>query len=410
MPTVAEAVGFSFYAAAEGGAEPRQQLLDYLRRKGMFIIMDNFEHLLDGVGLATDVLKTAPDVKVLSTSRVRLNVQGEQLFHLAGMDFPDWETPEDAAEYSAAKLFLQSARRVRPGFELRADDLKYISRICRLVGGMPLGVLMAAAWVEMLTPEEIAAEIGQGLHFLQTDLRDVPERQRSVRAVFDCSWTLLAKPEREVFQQLSVFRGGFTREAAQQVAGASLRELVALVNKSLLHRAPTGRYEVHELLRQYAEEKLDRDAAAGEAARDRHCAYYTAALEQWEADLKGPRQRVALAEMDAELENARMAWEWAAEQGQVERLLRGHVALGAYEAAIPYARRWVALDPPNELAHCQLMELLARVGQRSAALQQYQFCRQTLARGNERHALFDWARAHREVPWLRAGRRCRTLR
>ncbi len=112
---------------------------------------------------------------------------------------------------------MQSARRARPGFELEADDVKYVARICRLVQGMPLGIRLAAAWVEMLAPEEIAAEIGQGLDFLETGLSDVPERQRSIRAVFDHSWDLLTEREREVFQQLSVFRGGFTRDAAQKI-------------------------------------------------------------------------------------------------------------------------------------------------------------------------------------------------
>jgi predicted ATPase/DNA-binding SARP family transcriptional activator len=322
VPTVASAIGFSFY----GGGEPRQQLLDYLCQKNMLLIMDNFEHLLDDVDLASDVLKTAPDVKILATSRARLNVRGEHRFQIVGIECPDWETlenaadPTDRAEHSAVKLFLQGARRARPGFKLEADDFKYVSRICRLVQGMPLGILLAAAWVEMLTLEEIAAEIGQSLDFLETDLRDVPERQRSIRAVFDHSFNLLAEREREVFQALSVFRGGFTREAAQQVTGASLRELMALANKSLLHRTSTGRYQMHELTRQYAAEKLELSPAANQAARKRHSVYYTAALQRWGTDLKGPRQKTALAEMDVEIENARSAWDWAAEWGQVERL------------------------------------------------------------------------------------------
>jgi predicted ATPase len=356
VPTVAEAVGFSFYE----GPEPQRQLLDYLRQKQTLLIMDNFEHLLacpepgrrDSVGLVTDVLKTALDVKVLSTSRARLNVQREHLFHLVGMEFPDWETPEDALDYSAVKLFLQSARRVRPGFELHADDLKYVGRICRLVQGMPLGILLAAGWVEMLTLEEIAAEIGQSLDFLETDLRDVPERQRSIRGVFDHSWNLLKEREREVFQALSVFRGGFTRQAAQQVTGASLRELIALVNKSLLHRMPTGRYEVHELLRQYAEEKLDQSPTAGEAARNRHCAYYTAALQRWEADLKGPRQKTVIGEMDVEIENAREAWQWAADQRQVERLDQAMTSLGLFY-------EWRGRYQEGEVAYRKAAEKLA---------------------------------------------------
>jgi predicted ATPase len=343
VPTVAEALSFTFY---EGG-EPRQQLLDYLRRKRLLLVMDNYEHLLTppqsppqgtvrpaqrsvdgrkqggGADLVSEILQTASGVKVLATSRARLNVQGEQLFHLGGMDYPDWETPEDADRYSAVELFLQSARRARADFELRGDDLTYLTRICRLVGGMPLGILLAAAWVEMLTPAEIAAEIGRSLDFLESELRDVPARQRSMRAVFDHSWRLLAEREQEVFQGLSVFRGGFTREAAEAVTGASLRELMALVNKSLLHRTPVGRYEVHELLRQYAAEKLDQVPTTSGgvcAVRDRHCAYYAAALERWAADLEGLRQGAALAEMRADQENARAAWDWAVERGQVGRL------------------------------------------------------------------------------------------
>ncbi|NIP18555.1 MAG: hypothetical protein GWM87_10630, partial [Xanthomonadales bacterium] len=319
VPTVAEALGFRFH---EGG-EPRQQLLNYLRSKNKLILLDNFEHLLacperghsvrsrrDGLGLVSDVLETAPDVKILSTSRARLNVQGEHLFHLAGMDFPDWETPEDALHYSAVKLFLQSARRVRPGFELAAADLRHVARICRLVGGMPLGILLAAGWLEMLAPAEIAAEISQSLDFLETDLRDVPERQRSMRAVFDHSWSLLTEREREVFQGLSVFRGGFTRQAAQQVTGASLRELMALVNKSLLQRDPRGRYEIHELLRQYAAEKLEGSEVA-EGVRQRHADFYLALAEEAEPELEGAEPAVWLSQLDAEQGNLRAALAWS---------------------------------------------------------------------------------------------------
>jgi predicted ATPase len=297
-------------------------LLDYLRDKQMLLLLDNYEHLLEGADIAVDILGTASKVKVLVTSRARLSVQGEHLFRLAGMVFPDWETPEDALQSSAVKLFLQSARRVRSGFELEPDDLQYISRICRLVGGMPLGILLAAAWIEMLTPAEIAEEIERGLDFLEDGSRDMPQRQRSVRAVYNHSWNLLAERERPVFAGLSVFRGGFTRDAAQQVAGASLRELRSLVDRSLLHRAPTGRYEMHELLRQYAAEKLDAAPDEGTAVRDGHSAYYVAALQGWEADLKCARQPAVLAEMDIEIDNAHAAWSWAAERGHIDPLDR----------------------------------------------------------------------------------------
>jgi predicted ATPase/class 3 adenylate cyclase len=383
VPTVAEALGFSFY---EGG-KPQRQLLDYLRPKSMLLIMDNFEHLLggpepgrrDGVGLVSDVLKNAPGVKVLSTSRARLNMQGEHLFHLSGMDLPDWEMPEDAAdpdglaEYSAIKLFLQSARRVRPGFGLAVADLRYVTRICRLVGGMPLGIVLAAGWLTMLTPVEIAAEIEASVDFLETELRDVPERQRSMRAVFDHSWKLLTAREQAVMEGLSVFRGGFDREAAQQVAGATLGELRALVDRSLLQRDPTERYGIHELLRQYAADRLHRadrlrraeqlgkEPADKEAVQDRHCTYYAAFLQQREADLRGRGQKQALAEIGAEIENVRTGWDWAVSRGKVEEMDHSLDSLAEFyrvrsrfeEGEEAFARAVRMLTGPHGQGACQ---------------------------------------------------------
>jgi tetratricopeptide (TPR) repeat protein len=179
-----------------------------------------------------------------------------------------------------------------------------------------------------------------------------------MRAVFDHSWRLLAEREREAFQGLSVFRSGFTREAGEAVTGASLRELMALVNKSLLQRTPAGRYEVHELLRQYVGEKLDQSRDAAEAVRDRHSAFYTAALERWAADLKGARQGTALAEMRADQENARAAWDWAVERGHVERLDQAVEGLAWYydrslrfqegEAACRAAAEKLTATPPGD--------------------------------------------------------------
>ena len=356
LPTVAQAIGFSFYEAAGNGREGefRQQLLDYLRRKQMLLILDNFEHLLplsipstcggeegacspasDGkergsplapgesagtISLVTGILSTAPAVQVLVTSRTRLNLQSEHLFPVAGMDLPD----------SSAELFVASARRVRPDFGLTTDNLADVVRICRLVEGMPLAILLAAAWVQMLSPAEIVAQIGRSIDFLGTDMRDLPERHRSMRAVFDHSWRLLDVRERASIQTLSIFRGGFTWEAAQQVAGVSLQELRMLVDKSLLHRLLTDRLEMHELMRQYAEERLVQAPSTSQAAYDQHSAYYTSALQQWAADLKGPRQQQALSEIDGEVENVRVAWEWAAGGGQVKRLDQAMDAVGLF--------------------------------------------------------------------------------
>ena len=161
------------------------------------------------------------------------------------------ETLDTFMDYPAVKLFLQSAHRVAADFEIDESSCKSVARIIRLVHGLPLGIELAAAWLEMLPVEEIVNEIEQSLDFLETDLRDVPERPSQHRAVFEYSWNLMTEEERDVFLKLSVFRGGFEREAAQKIANASLRNLTALVNKSLLIREPSGRYLPHKLLRQY---------------------------------------------------------------------------------------------------------------------------------------------------------------
>ena len=206
---------------------------------------------------------------------------------------------------------MQSARRVRRDFELEADDLTYVARICRMVQGTPLGILLAASWLEALTPREIVEEISRSLDFLETEMHDLPERQRSLRAVFEYSWNLLTEQERMLFAQFSMFRGGFTRDAALQITGTNLRALTVLVNKSLLRRDNvSGRYEVHELLRQYAEEKLeqsaDRDSASAAYSR-----YYLELLAQLTPKLKGFGQLEALNLIDADFENIRAAWNWA---------------------------------------------------------------------------------------------------
>ncbi|UCC64798.1 MAG: tetratricopeptide repeat protein, partial [Anaerolineae bacterium] len=360
VPAVAEALSFPLRGEEGETRAPKEQVLDYLREKQLLLVMDNFEHLLDGADLVTDILQEAPDVQVLVTSRERLLLREEQMYPIRGLEFPDWETPEDAAEYTAARLFLQSARRVRPDFELVADDPTYLTRICRLVEGMPLAVELAAAWVDTLSLADIAAEIQRSLDFLETEWRDVPARHRSIRAVFDTSWQQMDQMEQAVFPQLSVFRGGFSREAAEQIgtthdgSPASLRLLLRLTNKSLLQYDRTrDRYDIHELLRQCGAEKLAASPEAEAAVRDRHSAYFCAALQRWEADLKGSRTQEALDEIDADIDNMRAAWEWAARQGQVSQLDQAMDGLCLFY--------WQRYRPLEGIAACQLAaEVLAQ--------------------------------------------------
>jgi DNA-binding SARP family transcriptional activator/predicted ATPase/tetratricopeptide (TPR) repeat protein len=329
LPAIAQAVGFTFQAQGD----PRQQLVDYIREKQLLLVLDNFEHLQAGAAVVSDLLGAAPQLKILVTSRTGLNVQGESFMLVPGLSVPE-DRPASLAEarqYSSVKLFLEGTRRVYPAFDPTTEDLEQIVRICRLVQGLPLSILLAAAWMRLLSPAEIVAEIAaHSLDFLESEWHDVPERQRSLRAVFDHSWRLLSERERQAFAGLAAFRGGFTYPAAQQVAGATLRELMHLVNHSLLERAATGRYDLHELLRQYGEGKLGELPDGGLAVRDRHAAHYAAILQRWDAELKGPRQMAALTEMDIEIDNARAGWSWAVERGQVAVLAQAMAGLGLY--------------------------------------------------------------------------------
>jgi len=316
VPAVARGLGFSFY---EGG-DHRRQLFDYLRAKSMLLLLDNFEHLLDGASLVTEIVRATSEVHVIVTSREPLRLVDEQLYSIHGLDYPDWETPEFAVSNASTRLFVESARRSRQEFELGQDDLQPLTRICRLVQGIPLGIVLAAGWVELLSPAEIAEELGQGIDILETDLRDVPQRQRSMRAVFDYTWEHLNQREREVLQRLSVFRGGCSLKAIRQVTGATFMELKSLAGKSLLSVNQEGRHEMHELLRQYAAEVLRQDPEIDFEAHDQHCEYYLDAVAALEVNLFSSRYQTTAAEIDADLNNVRLAWRWASINHQVDRL------------------------------------------------------------------------------------------
>lgn len=317
VTTIAEQVGFSF----SGDASPKAQLLAYFRERQILLVLDNFEHLLAGVSLVTDLLQAAPAVKVLATSREKLNLSGETAYVLTGLHFPTREAREELLAYDAVILFVQSARRSRPDFELEADTIDVLAHICRLTEGMPLAIVLAAGWLDVLSLEKIAAEIQRGLDILETEQRDVPERQRSVRATFNYSWERLSEEERQVFMKLSLCRGGFAIEAAEMVAGADLRTLRRLAGKSLVQVLPSGRYEVHELLRQYGAEKLRQAHDAG-AIRQAHSRYYLAFLAAHDEDIKGRRQQAGLQEIRADFENIRQAWLWAVERRQADAFSR----------------------------------------------------------------------------------------
>ena len=310
IPAIADSFEFSFY----GSQEPKLLLINYLREKEALIVLDSFEHLVEAAGLVSEILQEAPKLRLLVTSRERLAIQGEVILELGGMDYPSEDVPGDIETYSSVQLFIEGARRLDPGLVIREKDQPFLARICRMVEGIPLGIELAASWVRSLPLREIVKEIEQGYDFLATSLRDVPERHRSLKLVFDYSWELLGNKERDTFRRLSVFRGGFSRQAAERIAGASLPLLSLLIDKSLITKDVSGRYQMLEVLRRYAGEKLSEDEEVYRRTKDLQAAYQGEALHQREQELTGARQKQALEEIKEEIENVRAGFRWAVEQ------------------------------------------------------------------------------------------------
>jgi predicted ATPase/class 3 adenylate cyclase len=304
---VAASLGFVVDSQFSGFAA-REQLVDFLRQRTTLLVLDNFEHLVEGSGLLAEVVEEAPGVGLLATSRERIGIQSEWVFDVDGLDV----TSDGGRGDGAVRLFVERARQADAAFALTEDLRPQVARVCRLVDGMPLGIELAAAWIPVLPCAEIANEIERGLDFLSTSARDVPERHRSLRAACDHSWRLLTDEQRDVFERLSVFRGSFTREAAAAVAGADLRELSDLVGKSLVRRLELGRFDIHELLRQYAARQLAEDPGRQRRAFVDHAAYYLGRRRSRRADLLGPRVAEARDELRGELADLRAAAEWAA--------------------------------------------------------------------------------------------------
>jgi predicted ATPase len=332
------AIGDALALSFTGQPNPTAHLLNHLRERRILLMLDNFEHLLDGVDLVSDILAHAPHVTILITSRERLNLQAEWLFDVKGLSYPpnnsqQSATPDDLTaptNYSAVQLFVQRALQAQSELALSETTLTTIVQICRHVAGMPLGIELAAASLRTLSLAEIERQIRTNLDILTTTLRDVPARHRSMRAVFDHSWDLLGEEERALFSHLAVFRGGWTAEAAFEVAGATRVALVALVDKSLVYQASVEprsfaqhtrpnavdepRFMMLEPIREYALEWLAARSDA-EEIRQRHAHYFTTLAEAAAAEWNTPQIETAVARLRREYDNMRAALQWASDTG-----------------------------------------------------------------------------------------------
>ncbi|MFN8441615.1 MAG: BTAD domain-containing putative transcriptional regulator [Caldilineaceae bacterium] len=310
-----------------GDLSPQQQVRALLSSEERLLVLDNYEQLLPDVELLIDLLSYASKITLLVTSRERLALQAEHLYELGGLDYLrsssptiSPKSPPDPGSFAAVQLFLQRVRQIQPRFVPNADELQAIVRICRISEGMPLGLELAAAAVREQSCVTLAAMLEQGQARLATRLRDLPERHRTMEAVFEHSWCLLSAAEQQVLAALSVFRGGFEIEAAQTVANATPAILVALLDKSWLRRNPNGRYHIHELMRQYASQQLVESGEFG-VVQHRYTTYFFKWSEEVQTGMSGRQPTEWMIRIEQDIDNLRATLKWLALHSLEEGLL-----------------------------------------------------------------------------------------
>jgi DNA-binding NarL/FixJ family response regulator/predicted ATPase len=300
--------------------------------KNALVVLDSFEHLLPGVDVVIDLLRSAPEVKFLITSRERLNIQDETALPIGPLTYPVQEREDNVEQYPAVEMFLGLLHRLEPGLLITPEVLADAGLICRQVQGLPLAIELAVGWADTLSLPEITQEIARNIDFLETRMRDSPDRHRNIRAVLEPSLQALSEADRAVLEKLCLFRGGFTRQAAEVIAGATMQSLARLVNKSLVRHLPSGRYEIHELVRQYGEARLNSVPGQREQAQEHYCAYYADFLDRQWQEMKSGLHNVLFGRINADRANIIVAFQSMIENQAVAQIVRSMNALWGYFA------------------------------------------------------------------------------
>ena len=339
---IPQAIFQALYMPLLGNDLPLTQLQRYLKRRHLLLVLDNFEQLVEGATLLSELLAAAPKLKLLVTSRARLNMAEEWLYPVPELD-------------EAVALFGQTAIRVQPDFDVRQEETA-VNHICQLVGGHPLAIELAASWTRFMPCAQIASQIQQDLDFLAHAPRNTPQRHRNLRALFDHSWQLLTPAEQKALAKMSVFRGGFVPEQAQAVAGANWPILLGLVDKSLVETQGDNRFDLHELTRQYTTVKL---AESGQvtAAQAAHFSAYLELAKHLSGWFTSPKAAESFHQSAHEHDNYRAALQWGLENEPIESVLQfvNHLFVfwlrgGYWQEGERWMKTVVAQAPPEDLA------------------------------------------------------------
>jgi predicted ATPase/class 3 adenylate cyclase len=354
VPTMAATLGVK-----EAGGQPLlESLEDYLGEKRMLLLADNFEQILEAAPVVTELLSTAPNLKVLATSRIPLRLYGEHEYSVPPLALPDPErlpSVERLTHYEAVRLFVERAQAVKADFSVTNENAPAVAEICYRLDGLPLAIELAAARIKLLSPQKMLERLGNRLKLLTGGARDLPERQRTLRSTIEWSYGLLGEGEKVLFAKLSVFAGGRTLEAIEAICDAEdylpidvLDGLSSLVDESLLKQEEgvggEPRFVMLETIHEFAREKL-RESEESEDIRRLHAEYFLALAEEAEPAVEGPQQPVWLERLEEEHDNMRSALSWSLGQGQdAEPALRMGAALGEFWYLRGYfgeGRRWL---------------------------------------------------------------------
>ena len=327
---VPSAIAQALQVKQGAGQTVAEALKHYLRERQLLLVLDNFERLLEAGPPIAQLLAACPRLKALVTSRVVLRLQGEHNYEVPPLTLPTVghrPSPEQLGRYEGIRLFMQRAQAANSRFTITTENAPAVIELCRRLDGLPLAIELAAARISLLPPDAVLARLGNRLGLLTGGARDIPDRQRTLRATLDWSYDLLSAAERLLFARLAVFAGGWTLEAAEAACDVGnqeevLQHMSALVDQSLVHQQGSSQHEPRftmlETVREYALERLE-ESGELERLRRRHACYFLGLAEQEERASRGPLQRAWLDRLETEHENLRAALAWSlTSQGDTE--------------------------------------------------------------------------------------------
>lgn len=348
-----EAIVRALELPTSGGGDPLRILKTRLRDLEMLLVLDNFEQVTAAATGISELLQHAPELKIIVTSRETLRIRAEHVFPVPPLSLPNPKDPTNSiTDSEAVQLFIERAEAVRPGFAITDKNAPIIAEICLRLDGLPLAIELAAARLNVFTPNDLIDRLRERLDILGAGGRDLPDRQRTLWGAIGWSYELLNTGERDLFELMAVFTTA-RLPAIEAVAASALGNtlvldaLASLVDKSLIRSDEADasqRFSMLLMIKEYAEERLALSADRDEAVRRAHALYFSNFAHQLEGRLRGPERESALTDLASEIGNLRTAWRfWVAQKDlqQLFQLIDGlwalHEAKGWYQAAIELA-------------------------------------------------------------------------